>query len=97
MLKFNTKEYIKYSFEVDGKPYFLPSITLGLFDQIETIQKAEGEQRAITAIEFIRKLAPDARTRAAIETLQVSDIAQLFKEWAGGLEVGESDSSADSR
>ena len=98
MQSFNTKAYKKYSFEIDGKAYFLPGITLGLVDKIDAVISAGGGEAVGTAaIGLIRDLCPDDRTRKAVDTLEIHDVIVLFKDWTGGLSVGESESSADSQ
>lgn len=96
MRSFNTKEYPKYSFEVDGKPYFLPGLNLGMFDDVVAIKSKDSrEELAAAAINFIKALAPDQRTLKAIQTLSIHDVGSLFTDWTGGVSPGESSSSTD--
>lgn len=90
---FSTAEN-KYNFEIDGKPYFLRRIAFGETALIEQIADTPPQQIPNLARDLIAQFG-DKRTSEAVGTLSISQVGQLFREWAG-LTPGESSSSADS-
>lgn len=83
----------KYSFEIDGKAYVLPSLAFGDVDQIIGFTEAADADKLGLVKNIIFSRA-DKRTVTAVNTLSVSQVASLFKKWAG-LDAGESEASPE--
>lgn len=97
MLSFSTDE-AKYSFEVDGKPYTLPALTLERLDDVEKVVGAEQSAQSRLVIELFEKLA-DKRTMTALRKLPLRNLGELFLDWAGvrsgAVTPGESERSPE--
>lgn len=97
MLSFSTDE-AKYSFEIDGKPYTLPALTLERLEDVERIVGEEPAKQSRLVVEFYEKVA-DKRTMTALRKLPLRNLGELFLDWAGvrsgAVTPGESEGSPE--
>lgn len=93
MLSFTTAPF---SFEIDGSAYTLPKLGFGDLEQTASISAQLGDNPA-EGVKLVRELLTkkaDKRTLEAIDSLAVSDVIQLIRQWIG-LTPGESSTSGD--
>lgn len=97
MLSFTTTAH--YSFEIDGKPYTLPALTLERVDEVQKILAEPIATQNKLVVEFYEKVA-DKRTYAALRKLPLRNLGELFLDWAGirssAVTPGESEGSPES-
>lgn len=82
-----------YSFTIDEKAYTLPGLSFGDVDTVaEALSGDAGQQ--LTAAKTILFARCNKTTEAAIKTLGLGDLGNLFRKWAG-VDSGESKPSDD--
>ncbi len=94
MQSFSTAD-ARHHFEIDGTEYSLPSLGPDEFEAVSIVLEHPVESRFPATRDFLYEHA-DAETKAAIATLGVKQMSQLFRQWIG-LEddvTGESSGSS---
>lgn len=98
MLSFST-DAAKYTFEVDGKPYTLPALTLERLGEVEKIIGESPAKQSQMVVDLFEKVA-DKRTMTALRKLPLRNLGELFLDWAGlrsgEVSPGESEGSPES-
>lgn len=82
-----------FSFEIDGKPYILPAMSVANAKLIKGLVDASGGDESEAFDDYIKKNS-DERTFTAINSLSAPNQAALVKQWMG-LTPGESSASQE--
>jgi len=106
MQEFNTADS-RHTFKVDGKTYWIPSVTIediatfGELAKLPTEEQAAKfrsviESKAQADLKLWQRMFGLNPARKAVESLSIAQVSQLFKEWASAQAVlpGESSRSA---
>jgi hypothetical protein len=95
MQSFNTAD-ARHKFAIDGAEYSLPSLGPDEFEAVTAVMESAAGTKFPAMRDFLYEHA-DAETKAAVATLGIKQIGQLFRQWIGleGEAPGESSGSPD--